>query len=158
MATPAAALTPTPIPNPDGGGGESSVGVFWDIQNCGVPRGKSARKVVDRVRELPWMRGKSELEFLAVCDVTQMPEDTLHELNQRQVTVQHVSAAKKNSADEKLRQAMNKFVDLFGRRATLIVISSDADFLVRAQKTPRENMRKRLKLGCAGKSLLGRKK
>lgn len=129
MATPAAALTPTPIPNPDGGGGESSVGVFWDIQNCGVPRGKSARKVVDRVRELPWMRGKSELEFLAVCDVTQMPEDTLHELNQRQVTVQHVSAAKKNSADEKLRQAMNKFVDLFGRRATLIVISSDADFL-----------------------------
>ncbi|TRY77194.1 hypothetical protein TCAL_10541 [Tigriopus californicus] len=124
----ASASTP-PEPTVSPSASSDTVGVFWDIQNCSVPRGKSACKVVDRVRELPWLRGKAEHEFVVVCDVTQMHEDTLHELNQSQVCVQHVSAAKKNSADEKLRQNMNKFVDLFGRRATLVVISGDTDFL-----------------------------
>ena len=47
-----------------------------------------------------------------------------------QVMVQHVSASRKNSADEKLRLAMQKFVDSHPEKnATLVLISGDMDFL-----------------------------
>ena len=47
-----------------------------------------------------------------------------------QVMVQHVSASLKNSADEKLRLAMQRFVDSHPEKnATLVLISGDMDFL-----------------------------
>ena len=108
------------------------IGVFWDIENCCVPRGKSAVKLVERIRTLPVFEGKSEIEFLVVCDVRRSePEEVLDELNAAQVNVQHVSnRTRKNSADEKLRQAMRKFVDLHHSNSelSLVLISGDVDF------------------------------
>ncbi len=111
------------------------VGIFWDIENCAVPHGKCAGGVAERVRALPGIKGRAEMEFLVVCDVTKEQEEVVNDLNSAQVTVQHVAAGKKkNAADEKLRQAMRKFVDAHDRDdddvdVALVLISGDQDFL-----------------------------
>lgn len=63
-----------------------------------------------------------EISFLFLTDV-------IDELNVAQVEVHHVSTTKKkNAADEKLRQALRRFVDTFSR-ITVVLISGDSDFL-----------------------------
>ena len=104
------------------------VGVFWDIENCAVPHGKAAGGVAERVRALPSVSGRAEMEFVVVCDVTKQQEDVVNDLNAAQVTVQHVAAGrKKNAADEKLRQDMKRFVDTHAAReeVTVVLISGD---------------------------------
>lgn len=111
--------------------GNGVVGVFWDIENCNVPHGKGAGRVAEKVRSMPFHAGRSEVDFVVVCDVTKEREDVVDDLNAAQVTVQHVATGKKkNAADEKLRQVMRKFVDTYaGDEATLVLISGDQDFL-----------------------------
>ena len=70
-----------------------------------MPHGKSAAKVVEKIRCMPFMTGRREMEFVVVCDVKKLSDDICDELNSVPVVVQHViSAKKKNAADEKLRQ------------------------------------------------------
>lgn len=46
------------------------VGVFWDIENCSVPSGKPASKVVQKIRSMDFYQRKREMQFMVVCDVT----------------------------------------------------------------------------------------
>ena len=115
---------------PDSVAAPAIVGFFWDIENCPVPKGKAASKVVEAIRALH--SEKAELEFLVICDVRRTePEDMLDDLNAAQVNLQHVSrSTRKNAADEKLRQAMRKFVDVHYTNSdlTLVLVSGDLDF------------------------------
>ena len=119
---------------PEGSRSLCPIGVFWDIENCSIPHGKSALKVVQKIRSLPVFQKSSETEFVSVCDVTKLSEEISADLNTAQVSVQHVSGVrKKNAADEKIRNLMRKFIDLHqGRnevKVTLVLISGDVDFL-----------------------------
>ncbi|KAL1423372.1 hypothetical protein MTO96_021133 [Rhipicephalus appendiculatus] len=107
--------------------GQVPIGVFWDIENCQVPRGKSATALVGRIRE-HFFKGHAEAEFLCVCDIRKELPDVVHELNLAQVTVVHINAVSKNAADDKLKQCMRRFVDIHGSPATLLLISGDVNF------------------------------
>lgn len=107
--------------------GKVPIGVFWDIENCQVPRGKSATALVGRIREL-FFGGHVEAEFLCVCDIRKELPEVVHELNLAQVTVVHINAVSKNAADDKLKQCMRRFVDIHGSPATLVLISGDVNF------------------------------
>ena len=50
------------------------LGVFWDIENCDVPSGKSAMSVVSKIREQEFFNGYSEIQFTVVCDVIKFTE------------------------------------------------------------------------------------
>ena len=61
--------------------------------------------------------------------------DFEQELNDAQVSVVHVSGNSKNAADDKLRQAMRRFADVYttimppdSPPATIILISGDINF------------------------------
>lgn len=103
------------------------IGVFWDIENCQVPRGKSATSLVGRIRQL-FFSGHAEAEFLCVCDIRKERPEVVHELNLAQVTVVHINATSKNAADDKLKQCMRRYVDIHGSPATLMLISGDVNF------------------------------
>lgn len=60
------------------------IGVFWDIENCQVPKGKSALAIVKKIRET-FYPGRREVEFMCVCDTKKEKKEILEELNKSQV-------------------------------------------------------------------------
>lgn len=61
------------------------IGVFWDIENCCVPSGKSAFEVVRRIRDR-FFEGHREAEFMCVCDIKKENSTVIEELNNAQVS------------------------------------------------------------------------
>ncbi|KAK7913562.1 hypothetical protein WMY93_013773 [Mugilogobius chulae] len=115
--------------SPERGGPENipPVGVFWDIENCSVPSGRSAAAVVGRIRNR-FFQGHREAEFICVCDISKECKSVIQELNNCQVTVAHINATAKNAADDKLRQSLRRFAETHTAPATVVLISSDVNF------------------------------
>ncbi|KYN00174.1 Limkain-b1 [Cyphomyrmex costatus] len=103
------------------------IGVFWDIENCQVPKGRSAIGVTQLIRN-KFFDGYREAEFIVVCDVQKENSQIIQELNDAQVNLIHVAATCKNAADEKLKQAIRRFADIHGSPAAIILISGDINF------------------------------
>ncbi|XP_056136133.1 meiosis regulator and mRNA stability factor 1 isoform X2 [Lampris incognitus] len=103
------------------------VGVFWDIENCCVPSGRSAGAVVQRIRS-HFFQGHREAEFICVCDISKESKAVIQELNNCQVTVAHINATAKNAADDKLRQSLRRFAETHTAPATVVLVSSDVNF------------------------------
>jgi hypothetical protein len=61
------------------------LGVFWDIENCSIPRGKSALAVCEKIRGEDFCRGHSEIQFAVVCDATKESPFVLDDLLKAQV-------------------------------------------------------------------------
>lgn len=59
--------------------------VFWDVENCRVPRGHSALTVVQAIRKRFLTDGRKEAEFLCVCDVFKEHTQLVSQLNDAQV-------------------------------------------------------------------------
>ena len=51
----------------------------------------------------------------------------MEELHKSQVDINWVPSGK-NSADDKLKEIMKRFADIYGKGARIILISSDGDF------------------------------
>lgn len=60
------------------------MGVFWDIENCSVPSGRSAAAVVEQLRNRFFL-GHREAEFICVCDINKESKSVIEELNNCQV-------------------------------------------------------------------------
>ncbi|BFZ17881.1 hypothetical protein BsWGS_20919 [Bradybaena similaris] len=103
------------------------IGVFWDIENCCVPKGKSALKIIERIRER-FFQDFREAEFICVCDINKEPDATIKELNDGQINVVHINAVAKNAADDKIRQSLRRFSDSHPPGTRVILISSDVNF------------------------------
>ncbi|GFR91346.1 meiosis arrest female protein 1 homolog [Elysia marginata] len=104
-----------------------AVGVFWDIENCCVPKGKSALKIIERIRER-YFTDCREAEFICVCDINKEADTTIKDLNDGQINVVHINATAKNAADDKIRQSMRRFADSHPPGTKVILISSDVNF------------------------------
>lgn len=104
-----------------------AIGVFWDIENCQVPKTKSATLVVQQIREL-FYNDYREAEFLVVCDVKKESAQVVSDLNDAQVNLIHVSSTSKNAADEKLRQSLRRFSELHKIPCAIALISGDVNF------------------------------
>ena len=104
------------------------LGIFWDIENCNVPNGKSAMAVCDKIRKQQFCEGHQEIFFTVVCDATKEPTAVLEELDKAQVDIIHVSPNKKNAADEKLKQLMRRFSDLHRDGSRIVLICGNVDF------------------------------
>ncbi|XP_049868975.1 meiosis regulator and mRNA stability factor 1 isoform X2 [Pectinophora gossypiella] len=104
------------------------IGIFWDIENCQVPRGCSAIDVVAAIRNKFLTGGRREADFVVVCDVRKESVNRLQELNDSQISLIHVCGTQKNAADEKLRQCMRRFGELHTAPAALLLISGDINF------------------------------
>ena len=65
--------------------GSIPVGVFWDIENCCIPKFKSALFLVQVIRERFLCNGFREAEFMCACDTSNENKKVIQELNQAQV-------------------------------------------------------------------------
>ena len=64
-----------------------ALGVFWDIENCNVPNGKSAIAVCEKIRAQSFFLGHREIQFAVVCDVTREHKAVLEDLDKAQVNL-----------------------------------------------------------------------
>lgn len=103
------------------------VGVFWDIENCCVPKGKSALKIIERIRK-QFFHDCREAEFICVCDINKESDNTIKDLNDGQINVVHINATAKNAADDKIRQSLRRFSDSHPPGTKVVLISSDVNF------------------------------
>ena len=62
------------------------VGIFWDIENCKVPNGRSAFHLAQKFRE-HFVEGKREVEFMCVCDTLKETGEVINDLNKAHVSV-----------------------------------------------------------------------
>ena len=62
------------------------IGVFWDIENCQVPKGKSALSIAQCIRD-KFFGIHTEAEFMCVCDISKESRDVIEELNSAQVSL-----------------------------------------------------------------------
>jgi len=62
------------------------VGIFWDIENCVVPPGRSAFHLVQKFRQ-NFVEGKREVEFMCVCDTLKETGEVITDLNKAHVSV-----------------------------------------------------------------------
>ena len=103
------------------------IAIFWDIENCPVPRGVRTSTFVQRVRQ-QFCSGHKELEFLAINNgQNRRLNCELHELN---IETSLSVVDKKNSADDILKEKMKNFVEKREglRPCKLLLISGDVDF------------------------------
>ncbi|CAG9812530.1 unnamed protein product [Phaedon cochleariae] len=103
------------------------LGIYWDIENCHVPKSKSAAAVVQRIRDV-FLENYRESEFVVVCDVKKESPQVIQELHDAQVMLIHVSSTSKNAADEKLRQSLRRFGELHPAPSGVVLISGDVNF------------------------------
>jgi len=106
---------------------EKFVGVYWDIENCQLPSKINPDGFVHKIRSR-FLKGKTLVEFLCVCDNTNVSKSVIDGLSKEQVDVLHVSATAKNAADDKLKLRMQEFGDKNSKQAMLILISGDVNF------------------------------
>ena len=103
------------------------IAIFWDIENCPVPRGVRTSTFVQRLRQ-KFCSGHKELEFLAINNgQNRRLNCELHELN---IETSLSVVDKKNSADDILKEKMKNFVEKREglRPCKLLLISGDVDF------------------------------
>lgn len=60
------------------------LGIFWDIENCQVPKSKSAGALVQKIRAI-FLKRYREWEFVVVCDVKKEQPHIIQELHDSQV-------------------------------------------------------------------------
>ncbi|XP_054153502.1 uncharacterized protein LOC128952171 isoform X2 [Oppia nitens] len=108
------------------------LGIFWDIENCGIPSKKTASNVVNSLR-VSLSRLHPECcfakEFYCVCNTHILTTDHLDGLNRNGVFVIHVNGGSKNAADDRLQELIDMFADRnAGTDALAVIITSDIDF------------------------------
>ena len=105
----------------------TNVAIFWDIENCPVPKGVSTSDFVSKIRETFCGAGHRELEFRAIHNgKNEKLNEELHELG---VDASLSVVGRKNSADEIIKDKMTKFVEAHRESpCTLLLISGDVDF------------------------------
>ena len=109
---------------------KSPVGVFWDIENCSIPRGINTYMLVNEIRSIYSIYNLLEGEFDVVGDIYAINNNVvIKQLNDMQVNLLHVCSYSKNASDEKLKQLILRFIMNHGSASVIILISSIVFFL-----------------------------
>ena len=62
------------------------IGIYWDIENCMVPNGKSAQSIVKKIRD-KFLGGRKLIDFICVCDTSKLPITVIDGLNHAEVSI-----------------------------------------------------------------------
>ena len=103
------------------------VAIFWDIENCPVPKKVSTSEFVSKIRDRFCKGGCKQLEFIAIHNgKNDKLNQELHELG---LDVSLSVVGRKNSADEIIKDKMSRVVEKHrDRPCSLLLISGDVDF------------------------------
>ncbi|KAJ4961623.1 hypothetical protein NE237_021533 [Protea cynaroides] len=108
---------------------QGPVAIFWDIENCNVPRGIDAENVSGNVRKaLSEVDIKCIKNFTAYGDCNELPKQVRAALQLTGVNVVDVPHVKDGAADRAILNDTHLFASDNPPSATLVLISGDVDF------------------------------
>jgi hypothetical protein len=102
--------------------------VFWDIDNCGVPKGLEGSEVVHRIETFLVDEGKSCRRISAIGNGDLLPKSLKEDLEQCGVKLQALTTTKANFADACLLHDMHLTMKTKLPPCTIVVITGDSDF------------------------------
>jgi DNA-directed RNA polymerase subunit RPC12/RpoP len=106
----------------------SSLGFFWDIQNCPVPSRGSSYDCVTSIRAAVSSGERTtEVGFKAYCDIAKLSQETRQELSRARVNLCDVPSQKPGAADIRLLQDILHYT-MHHRTGIIVLISGDIDF------------------------------
>ncbi|KAJ1547961.1 hypothetical protein HK096_008343, partial [Nowakowskiella sp. JEL0078] len=102
--------------------------VFWDYENCQIPRGMSGYKVVRNIKT--FIRSKKAIlaDIFAIGNVERLSSSVRIELEGAGVILQNVSCGKPSAADITILTEITKFVFENRPPHIIVLISGDRDF------------------------------
>lgn len=113
-----------------------SATVFWDFENCPVPRGMRGYQVVRKLKDYIVVGRKLQLaNIIAIGNTSQLSENCKEELESivylitdSGVAIQHISSGKPAAADVGILGEIMKFIYFHRPPHSIFLISGDRDF------------------------------
>jgi len=106
------------------------IGIFWDIENCQVPKHSDIIHITSQIRE-KFNIGTtySEKVFKCYCDSKKMPDKHRLDLANSNVEIRDIPNRSKNSADILIFQDLQRFLNDYKAPGAVILISGDINFM-----------------------------
>jgi hypothetical protein len=107
------------------------IGIFWDLETCRIPDGKSVKQLVKRIIDyviVDQMIDKIDV-FYCFCDSIKLTKRLINQLNQSNVDILHVNSGRKQ-LDSKLRTRIEQFLYRYAINETkLVLITADLSLM-----------------------------
>ncbi|KAF5187189.1 Meiosis arrest female protein [Thalictrum thalictroides] len=108
---------------------EAKTSVWWDIENCQVPKGCDPHAIAQNVRSsLINMNYCGQISISAYGDTNRIPLSVQQALNSTGITLNHVPAGAKDASDKKILVDMLFWAVDNPAPANYLLISGDRDF------------------------------
>ncbi|XP_031497816.1 uncharacterized protein LOC116262510 [Nymphaea colorata] len=103
--------------------------VWWDIENCQVPRGAEPHAIAQNISSaLAFVGYRGPVSISAYGDTTRIPSTVQHALSSTGVALNHVPAGVKDASDKKILVDMLFWAVDNPAPANYLLISGDRDF------------------------------
>jgi citrate lyase gamma subunit len=107
------------------------IGIFWDLETCRIPDGKSVKQLVKRIIDfviVDQIIDKINV-FYCFCDSIKLTKRIINQLNQSNVDILHVNSGRKQLGS-KLRTTIEHFLYRYAINETkLVLITTDLSLM-----------------------------
>ncbi|KAK7284526.1 hypothetical protein RJT34_19272 [Clitoria ternatea] len=108
---------------------EAKISVWWDIENCGVPKGYNPHSIAQNIASaLAHSDHSGPVSISAYGDTNRIPFHIQHALSSTGIALNHVPAGAKDASDKKILVDMLLWAIDNPAPATYLLISGDRDF------------------------------
>ncbi|CAM8971328.1 unnamed protein product [Rhodiola kirilowii] len=108
---------------------KAKTSVWWDIENCHVPKGFDANSIAQNISSALMKMGYcGTISISAYGDTTKLPSNVQHALSSSGVALNHVPAGVKDASDKKILVDMLLWAVDNPAPANYLLISGDRDF------------------------------
>ncbi|KAJ3683892.1 hypothetical protein LUZ60_014119 [Juncus effusus] len=115
--------------SPDAAYGEAKTSVWWDIENCMVPRGTDPNPIAQNISTALACAGfTGPISISAYGDTGQLSSTIQHALSSTGISLHHVPAGIKDASDKKILVDMLFWAIDNPPPANILLISGDRDF------------------------------
>jgi len=129
-AHPVAAAASAGGPPVPASAGPRPIALFWDLENCALPRGCDAFLLVQLLRHhLVTDRRCQEVLFNAYCDAAVLGRKHQEALHHANVRLHSIPATKPGAVDFALLLDLDRFTHSHSPPATIVLLSGDIDFV-----------------------------
>ncbi|CAF1002457.1 unnamed protein product [Didymodactylos carnosus] len=118
------------LPRSAGRSQKGLISLYWDLENCAIPRQQLPFDIVQRIRSRFVTPDLREVGFNCYCDAKSISNENRISLSHANVNIVDVPDRKPGGVDRKILLDLDRFERTHNPPATVILISGDIDFVI----------------------------